>query len=345
MRVQKQSNITGNARPAILYIFRKPQATYFSLERVFNQLARVLEARWQVDRFFVPRAKPRPGNMIINSVACRKKKARLYHVTGDVHYVTLALPGKRTILTMHDLALMHRAKGIRRTLFKYLYLVWPVRHCRYITCISERTKADILRFTGCSPEKIQVIPNPVDDDFTYAPQAFNSSLPVILFVGTAPHKNLERAIEALKDIPCVLDIVGRIPPVQRQKLEALSISFRESYDLSNEELAAKYRACDFLLFPSLFEGFGLPIIEAQQTGRPVVTSLRSPMKEVAGDGACLVDPENIDSIRAGILRVINDENYRAVLLEKARHNVQQYAADTIARQYEVLYKKILQDKE
>lgn len=326
----------------IIYIFRRPQATYFSLERVFKQLAKEFAKNFNVELYNVPRARPLPFNILVNCLAVRRLRTKIYHVTGDVHYVTLTLPGKRTILTVHDLAVMYRKKGFRRILFKYLFLQLPVKHCKYITCISEKTKSDIVKFTGCQPDRIHVIPNPVDDFFKASPKKFNAERPILLFVGTAPHKNLARTIEAINGIPCLLDVIGRIPENEKMRLNELKIDFRESFDLSNEELALRYKECDLVLFPSLFEGFGLPILEAQQTERPVITSWRSPMKEVAGNGACFIDPEDIGSIREGLLQVINDPTYRAEICLAANENIKKYSVDSIASKYEDLYQSILE---
>jgi len=92
-----------------------------------------------------------------------------------------------------------------------------------------------------------------------------------------------------------------------------------------------------VVFASLAEGFGLPIIEANAIGRPVVTSNLSPMKEVAGDAGCLVNPCDVTDIRDGIRRVIGDDEYRNALIERGYENAQRYRADVVARQYARLY--------
>ena len=97
-----------------------------------------------------------------------------------------------------------------------------------------------------------------------------------------------------------------------------------------------------MVFVSLAEGFGLPILEAQAIGRPVVTSDLSPMRDVAGGAACLVDPRNVDSIRAGIRRVIKDSNYREGLVELGLRNVVQYQPQVVASRYARLYEHIAQ---
>ena len=96
-----------------------------------------------------------------------------------------------------------------------------------------------------------------------------------------------------------------------------------------------------LVFVSTYEGFGLPILEAEATGRPVLTSNIMAMPEVAGDGACLVDPYNITAIRKGTLKVINDSSYRKELVQHGFENVKRFRPEKIAAQYVELYKQII----
>ncbi len=96
----------------------------------------------------------------------------------------------------------------------------------------------------------------------------------------------------------------------------------------------------WFLFPSTYEGFGLPVIEGQKAGRPVITSNISPLQEVAGGGACLVDPLDIQSIRSGILQVINNGEYRLEIVQKGFENVKQYIPEKIAGEYIKVYQQV-----
>src|ERR1039457_1051746 len=141
----------------------------------------------------------------------------------------------------------------------------------------------------------------------------------------APHnKNICRVAEALQRIPCRLDIIGRLTERQREVLEFNRIQYTEQWDLSDQQVIEKYRQCDLVVFASIYEGFGMPIVEANATGRPVVTSNIGSMPEVAGTAACLVDPFDCASIREGILRVIEDADYRNNLVAQGYENAKRF---------------------
>jgi glycosyltransferase involved in cell wall biosynthesis len=262
-----------------------------------------------------------------------------------VHYVALGLAKRKTILTIPDCVGLHFSKGFTHFAKLWWWYRLPAKRVAAITAISEFTRQEVLRYTGCAPELVHVIHCPVPEGFVTSPKPFNTGMPVLLQVGASEqNKNVSRVAEALRGIPCRLDIIGRLTEGQRKVLEHNSISYTEQWGLSDEELIHRYRECDVVVFASIYEGFGLPIVEGNATGRPVVTSNICSMPEVADSAACLVDPFDCSSIREGILRVINDAEYRNRLVTQGFENVKRFRADIIAAQYASLYREVLSGK-
>jgi len=160
-------------------------------------------------------------------------------------------------------------------------------------------------------------------------------------VGTTPNKNLPRLIDALVALRCTLVIVGQIDDAVRRRLGEARIEYENFVNLPSGDVVIQYEKCDLLAFASLYEGFGLPILEAQAVGRAVLTSNRSPMSDVAGEGACLIDPEDTKAIRAGIERIVDDAGYRNQLIERGFENIKRFRPEVIARQYLALYEAVL----
>jgi glycosyltransferase involved in cell wall biosynthesis len=329
---------------SVILLFRKPVAHFFSIEKIFSAISDELEKKLVIKKSVLPYYTSSITNIFKNLSFIRKQKADLYHVTGDVHYAVLALPKERVILTIHDCVFLHQYSGLKRWFFHRLFLKWPVKHCKVITTISEQTKREIIEQSGCSPNKIRVINNPVSPAIYFKPRSFNKGKPTLLFLGSTPNKNLPRVIESIKGIECTLHVVGKIPIEQEKELQLNQIEFVQSIGLTESQLADAYFESDLLMFPTLYEGFGLPILEAQKAGRPVLTSNVSPMKEVAGGGACLVNPFEVTSIREGLKKVIANDQYRNTLIEKGFENVRLYEADVIAGQYLEIYEQVATDQ-
>lgn len=325
----------------ILFVERKLHES-FSLERVFRQVAQALDKeRFEYSFQQMPFISSF-GGMLKNIAKFRPEAADVYHVTGHVHYIALFLPARKTVLTIHDLNILQTRKGLRRALLKKILLDLPIRRLKYITAISEATKNEIINFTGCASDKIRVIENPVNENYFSVPtKEFNEECPNILQIGTAPHKNVPNLIKALEGINCRLTIIGKIDEQLSDLLAEKKISFENKYNLDDAAILEEYRKADIIAFCSLYEGFGLPVIEGQAMRIPVVTSDIEPLKGVAGEGAFLVNPHEISAIRTGILEIINDKVLRENLVQKGLENVERFRPETIAAKYADLYKEIL----
>lgn len=273
----------------------------------------------------------------------KKSKGQIFHVTGDVHYLCLGLPKEKTILTIHDLGFMQQKTGLVRAFLKYFWITLPVRHCRYVTTVSEATRQDVLRYSNCASNKIKVIPTLINPVFQQKDKTFKQEKPTILHIGTAFNKNLERHIKAIAGLKVQLHIIGQLNKEQLELLSTYKIDFTNDYNISEEEIKQAYEQADILLFCSTLEGFGMPIIEAQKVGRVVITSNLSSMPEIAGEGACLVNPFSIDAIRKGVIKVIENTTYRKDLIHKGYKNCQKYAVEKVTAGYEQLYAQILEE--
>jgi len=325
----------------IVHFHRKPHPFHYSIEQLFDAIRQHLPEGLEVETAVCPYPSEGLWPRLKNLRFARRHRGDVNHITGDVHYLALALPRRSTMLTVHDLGFLQQSNPILRKILYWFWLKIPVARVRLVTAISEATREDILKYLPqCPPEKIRVIPNPVLPFFRAMPKAFDETCPVVLLVGTKSNKNLSRQLAALENIPCRVRIIGE----RKAEAEALFAQHRIAHEwlehLSPEELLQTYASSDLLLFASTLEGFGMPILEAQTVGRPVVTSKRSSMPEVAGAGACLVDPFDVASIREGLLRVIGDAAYREDLVRKGQENVRRFEARAVARRYAEVYAEV-----
>ncbi len=262
------------------------------------------------------------------------------HVTGDIHFITYLLNKKRTILTLHDFVTLERLRGLKRWIFWLLWYWLPEKRCAVIAVVSEATRDQVFRNLKCDKNKVKVIYNNVSEEFQPAPKPFNKQNPRILQIGTNPNKNIPRLAEAMEGLPCTLVVIGHLTADQSEILKKFNIVYENYFNLSRKDLLAQYHRCDMLVFVSTYEGFGLPIIEANAVGRPVVTSNCWSMPEVGRDAACHVDPLDTASIRGGILRIIEDADFRDRLVQQGFKNVKRFHIDNICQQYAELYRRV-----
>jgi glycosyltransferase involved in cell wall biosynthesis len=254
-----------------------------------------------------------------------REKPDVYH---SPHYVLPPAIMCRSIVTIHDTIHLTFPQYLPNRL-AYAYAktsMWAAaRRSSRILTVSEASKRDIVRQLDVPAEKVVVVYNAIDERFSREPNAddvarvrerFQLDRRFILYVGNIkPHKNLVRLIEAfhelrrgeLDDLKLLIigDEISKFPALRRAVHQhKLHKHVRFLGYLSDDMLAILYRLASVFVFPSLYEGFGLPPLEAMACGTPVVTSNVSSLPEVAGDAALLVDPYDIGSIVEGLRRVL-----------------------------------------
>jgi glycosyltransferase involved in cell wall biosynthesis len=320
----------------INYYFRKPLATNFSIENVFDSVKANLPPEITHTSFTAAETFD-----ISYLITLRALEADVHHITGAVNYAALSLPARRTVLTVHDIGhLTETLKGIRRILYKLLFWSLPLQKVKYLTTISDFTQREVKKHFNVNGKKIKTIYNPVSTDFTFRSRK-EHECPVILQVGGGANKNIESLVEAVTDMSCKLLLVR--PPnkelISLLKKKKINYEFRS--ELSKEQLVACYSECDLLFFASSYEGFGLPIIEAMASGRPVITSSIDPMQEVAGDCAFTVDWKSASEIRNAIRQLWENKAMYLEFQTKGLDRARQFDPKRIAGEYLDFYYDVL----
>jgi glycosyltransferase involved in cell wall biosynthesis len=321
----------------VVHIHRRFKAGAYSIEELFHTVAAELRKDNEVIEY---EAGPRKA-ILQDGWRLRRMNADIYHVTGDIHYMVFLLPWHKTVLTVHDVGhFLYGLHGFKRWLYKWLWLAWPMRAACAVTAVSRATEDNIVSHIRIPRSHVMTIENCHNRLFGHVPRPFNKEYPTILQVGTKPYKNVPRLIAALRGIPCKLVLIGALDQPILQKLAECEIHYENRFNLTREELVQAYIDCDIVSFVSIEEGFGVPIIEAQASGRPLITANIPPMSEVACEGACQVPPLDVGAIRAGILKIIRDDDYRTKIVEAGIHNAARFSPQAISRKYLALYHRV-----
>ncbi|MEK7085582.1 MAG: glycosyltransferase family 1 protein, partial [Patescibacteria group bacterium] len=271
------------------------------------------------------------------------------------HVLPLNLP-KRSVITIHDVAFKHLKNSY--SFSQYHYLNWStkfaVKKATKIIVPSEATKEDLIKFFQCPVEKIVVIPHgfeapaEVDDEtvlkdsvvFKYF--GITKVVPYILFVGRLESKkNLVRLVEAFKKFAesqpdYRLILAGKRGVGFEQilktvnKLELMHKVIMPGY-ITEEEKAALYKHAKIFAFPSLYEGFGLPVLESFYYQKPVLCSNVSALTEVGGDAVHYVDPHNIEEMAEGLKKITTDQAYAQTLIAKGLKRLKMFSWENSAK--------------
>ncbi len=258
-------------------------------------------------------------------------------------------PRTRTLLTVHDLSFLRYPDHFVPKLVQYLSRVVPesVRRADRVLADSEATRADLVDLLGTPPEKVEVLYSGVDERFRPEGEPgererlrarYGLDRPYVLSVGTIqPRKNYIRLIRAFARLPVsgvMLVIAGArgwlyeevLAEAARQAERVRILGFVE-----DEDLPALYRGASLFVFPSFYEGFGLPVLEAMACGVPVVCSCASSLPEVAGDAALLVDPHDEEGLREAMERALEDEGLRREMTARGRARAAAFTWERAAR--------------
>ena len=274
---------------------------------------------------------------------------------------------RRTIVTCHDLMpflldpTLETVFGGRLGRYCYRRAVRNLATCAHVACVSEFTRRQLLERTGCRESRTSVIPQGVEAHFKRlepvnpALRAFRlrpglSGKRILLHVGSClPYKNIAGLLEILRrlvaggrDDIALLKVGGNFSIAARDFIaaEGLDGALVHCTSLAEEELVLAYNAADLLLWPSHFEGFGLPVLEAMACGTPVVCSNGGALAEVAADKARVHAPEDVDGMAESCGRILDDPALAGAMGEAGIAHARSYTWERAARAYLALYKRV-----
>jgi glycosyltransferase involved in cell wall biosynthesis len=277
------------------------------------------------------------------------------------------------VITVHDLLdYMYRARtsnGLRRSIHSYMTRQ-VMRHAARIFAVSNFTKRDVARYFNVKPEKIEVVYNALDETFmrghsTAAEQAmvrgrYQVDAPFLLYTGRiSPHKNVARIIEAFSalkgelakdgtypDLKLIIigDEVSKNPDIRRAVIRSgMQHEVRFLGYVPIDVLRIFFDMAKVFVFPSLYEGFGLPPLEAMAHGTPVVASNTSSLPEVVGNAAVMVNPENVFEISRALQRVLTDQALRERMKAAGLEQAQRFSWETSVRRMIEVYAEVVSE--
>ncbi len=365
----------AEARTQVLLVRDMPEQRLRSMERLADEIERgftgneqyrltaiALHASRAAGRIGLGQADSYFTRFVRYPLAVKRTPADVYHIVdhGYAHAAAL-LPRERTVISCHDLTLLKAEEGLagftpgRAQLARFRWSTSFLKHAARVICPSESTKEDVVQLRGVAPERISVVPYGVDAQFRPlgddAPGRLKAGLPgaphhVMLHVSTGDaYKNVSgtvRVLAALRESGLDISLL-RIGKALTDDERGLAARLRveahivECGRVSDERLVELYNAADVLLFPSFYEGYGWPPLEAMACGTPVVISDAPSLVEVVGDAGLKAPARDVDALAAGVRAIVEGADLAAGLrrrgIERAGQFTWQRTIDGFAEAY------------
>lgn len=287
----------------------------------------------------------------------RRTRPDLVHSLG---YVGPILSNRPQVISVHDVNYLGhsgRRTQVGRRAFQF-FVEKAVRKASHVITISKFSKGEIMKHLGVPDDKVSVVycaakeatPTAVADAALVSETVKNVVQPFMMaFSSLSAHKNIGRLIAAFakisSEVPHSLVLIGHMPEKSAEIREEL----RKAGDhrihftgfIPDEQVDALMRRASLFVFPSLYEGFGLPILDAQQAGVPIACSNAAALPEVAGSGAILFDPLSVDDMARKLSRALLDANLRETLLRNGHENESTFSWDKAARETTAIYRRVV----
>lgn len=265
----------------------------------------------------------------------------LNHILGDINFISILMKKHKTLNTFLDCRLLDEFKGIKNFLFKLLWFELPIKKSKNITFISNFSKLQIEKKVKFKINNSHVIPVPLVDNLVF--KINNNKKKNVLIVGTSKHKNIKNMIVAVKDLNINLTIVGELSDDLKLFCKLNKIRFKNLFNITNHRMRRVLAKNDILLMVSKYEGFGMPIIEAQASGTVAITSNLEPMKTVIGKNGFVVDPDKPTKIKKIVKKLLNDKKLFLKNIKRGQNNSYKYLSNVVNKKYINLYCKILKN--
>ena len=268
-------------------------------------------------------------------------QGNINHICGDINFISIFMSKKKTVNTFLDFYSMQRLKSLKKLIYRIFWIKIPFFKSRNIIAISNNTLRELNNYIDIKDKKkIHVIGISVSSNFKKKLKKKINKTPKILVVGTSINKNILNIITSLKNICCELILVGQLNDQIIYELNLNNIKYKNLVSIKMKKLIYEYYNSDILLFPSNYEGFGVPILEAQTIGRPVITSKLEPMISIAGKGAFFVNPKKPKEISEAIKIIIKNKKLRLSKINQGFINVKRFKKSIILNEHLKVYKEV-----